>query len=109
MTITTTPAPFGVPSENTGKLMTRYIKAHNRTTVVLSYSTTDAHALRMMAQSITLKEGKKPSLSLLSRRALQIYSDLLLSPGNLSRETDKLNSMVTRVPAPATTSKRKGP
>jgi hypothetical protein len=95
------------PSDNNGKVLTRRIQSHDRTTVLLTYSTTDANELRRLAQSITLKAGKRPSLSLFARRALQVYSAYLQSPTNAESETAVLNHMVTLVPSPATRSKLK--
>ena len=60
-------------ADNTGKLMSKRIKAYDRSTVVLSYRPHEANALRLLAQTIKLKGDDKPSLSLLSRRALVLY------------------------------------
>ena len=86
--------------------MTRRIQARDRTTLILSYTTSDANSLRALAQSISLKADKKPSLSLLSRRALELYGMLLRSPKARAAEIDVLNRMTTAVPKPATVSKR---
>lgn len=94
------------PSDNTGKLMTRRIQARDRTTVLLTYSATDANELRMMAQSVTLKAGKKPSLSLFARRALQVYGSYLRDSGNAANETAVLDRMTTKVPKPAPRSRK---
>ena len=94
------------PSDNAGKVLTRRIQAHDRTTVLLTYSTSDANELRRLAQSITLKAGKKPSLSLFARRALQIYGRYLQDSTNAANETAALNRMVTPVPSPASKSKK---
>ena len=95
------------PSDNSGKVLTQRIQAHDRTTVLLTYSTQDANELRRMAQSITLKAGKKPSLSLFARRALQVYGRYLEDSRNAANETAVLDRMVTPVPSPAARSKRK--
>ena len=95
------------PSDNTGKVLSRRIQARDRTTVLLTYSASDANALRMLAQSITLKAGKRPSLSLFARRALQVYGSYLDDPRNAATETAALNRMVTEVPQAATTSMKK--
>ena len=94
------------PDPNDQKLMTRRIQARDRTTVILSYSTRDAQALRSIAQAILLKRDKRPSLSLLCRRALQLYGQLITSPAHREAEIEALNKMVTSVPAPAPHSKR---
>lgn len=106
---TSTTAPQGIPSPNTGKMMTKRIQDRDRTTVILTYSRTDANDLRMLAQSVILKAGKKPSLSLFARRALQVYGSYLRDASNAANETAVLNRMVTPVPAPAAYSKKKAP
>jgi len=91
---------------NDNKLMSKRIQARDRTTVILSYCSSDAQALRVMAHSILLKADKRPSLSLLCRRALQLYSQLISSPAHRESELAALNTMVTKTPAPAPHSKR---
>ena len=95
------------PDPNDNKLMTKPVQASDRTTVILSYTQRDAQALRLMAASVTLKAGKKASLSLISRRSLQLYSQLITDPTRKAHEEAALNRMVTAVPAPAPFSKRK--
>ena len=94
------------PDPNDQKLMTKRIQASDRTTVILSYSTRDAQALRAIAAAILLKRDKRPSLSLLCRRALQLYGQLITSPAHRAAEIEALNKMVTSVPVPAPHSKR---
>lgn len=91
---------------NDGKLMTKRIRASNRTTVNVSYSSDDAQALRRLAESITLKAGKRPSLSLLTRRSLQIYSDLMSDRASHGQEVCALNAMVTTAPTAPHTKKK---
>jgi hypothetical protein len=98
--------PTMTPDPNDQKLMTKRIQARDRTTVILSYTSRDAQALRAIAQTILLKRDKRPSLSLLCRRALQLYGQLLASPVHRAAEIAALNKMVTAVPAPAPHSKR---
>jgi len=95
------------PDPNDNKIMTKQVQASDRTTVILSYTARDAQALRLMAELVTLKGGKKASLSLLSRRSLYLYSQLLTDPTRKGYEEAALNRMVTHVPAPAPFSKRK--
>lgn len=95
------------PDPNDAKLMTKRVQAGDRTTVVLSYPTRDAQALRTLASSFTLKANKKASLSLISRRSLDLYSMLMADPARRRQEVQVLNAMVTTTPAPATHSKRK--
>ncbi len=94
------------PSDNTGKVLAKRIQAHDRTTVLLTYSRPDANRLRMLVQSITLKANKKPSLSLIARRAVDIYLERMKSPEGFASETAVLNHMVTPVPSPAPYSKK---
>ena len=94
-------------TDNTGKVMTKRIQARDRTTVLLTYSASDANALRMLAQTIQLRGDRKPSLSLLARRAMTIYRALLdSSPAAFDAEVRALDKMVTPVPKPAPLSKR---
>jgi len=97
------------PDPNDQKLMTKRVQASDRTTVILSYSTRDAQALRAIAAAILLKQGKRPSLSLLCRRALQLYGQLITSPAHRATEIEELNRMVTPVPVSAPHSKRPHP
>lgn len=93
-------------SDNLGKVLSRRIPAQDRATLALTFTTEDANALRSLAQSITLKGNKKPSLTLLAKRALCLYAHHMATPGNHSRETEALNGWVTPVPVPATFSKK---
>jgi hypothetical protein len=92
------------PVTTSGKVLTKQIKAFDRTTLVLSFTTGDANALRALVQSMHLKAGKKPTLSVLARRALRFYLDRL--PGMWATELEALNGMTTRAPKPALRSKR---
>ena len=95
------------PDPNDNKLMTKPVQASDRTTVILSYTQRDAKALRLMAAAFTLKGTKKASLSLISRRSLQLYLQLIADPTRKAHEKAALDRMVTVVPAPAPFSKRK--
>ena len=97
------------PEPNDGKVFTRRIQASDRATVSLTFTTRDAEALRAMAAAFTLKGDKKASLSLISRRSLQLYLQLIADPTRKALEEAALNRMVTVVPAPAPFSKRKAP
>jgi len=88
--------------------MSKRIQARDRSTVILTYSTMDANSLRMMAQQIRLKGDRKPSLSLIARRSMQVYQQFIqASPFNFEAERQELEKMVTRIPKPAKTSKKK--
>ena len=95
------------PQPNDGKVFTRRIQASDRATVSLTFPTRDAQALRAMASAFTLKGDKKASLSLISRRSLHLYLQLIADPTRKAHEEAALNRMVTVVPAPAPFSKRK--
>ena len=95
------------PEPNDGKVFTRRIQASERSTVSLTFTTRDAEALRSAAAAFTLKGDKKASLSLISRRSLQLYLQLITDPTRKAHEEAALNQMVTVVPAPAPFSKRK--
>ncbi len=94
------------PDTASGKVMTKRVGAYDRTTLVLSYTASDALALRALAQSIVLKGNKKATLSLIARRALRLYRDALRSPEVFASETAELEQMVTTVPHPARKSPR---
>lgn len=98
--------PPMTPDPNDNKIMTKRIQAADSSTVILNYPRRDAQELRALASSFTLKAGKKASLSLLSRRSLQLYSRHLSDPANRASEAMALNEMVTPTPAPASHSKR---
>ena len=98
-----------IPEPNDGKVFTRRIQASGRSTVALTFTTRDAQALRSLASSFTLKGTKKASLSLISRRSLALYLQLIADPTRKAHEEAALNRMVTVVPVPAPFSKRKAP
>lgn len=97
------------PSQNDSKVLTKRVPVNDRSTVILSYPSRDATALRTLAASFILKGSKKASLSLVSRRALQVYSQILANPDHRVNETKVLDKMVTPVPSPAPFSTRKAP
>ena len=98
-----------IPEPNDGKVFTRRIQASDRSTVSLTFTTRDAQALQSLASSFTLKGDKKASLSLISRRSLALYLQLIADPTRKVHEEAALNRMVTVVPVPAPFSKRKAP
>lgn len=70
--------------------------------------------MRQLVQSIRIKGTRKPSLSLIARRSMQLYVARLEAaqrtrPELFDSEVAELERMVTRVPAPARYSKRKAP
>ena len=62
---------------NAGLILTKRVQAKDRSTVVLSYPASDAVAMRALAQSINLKGDRQPSLSLLTRRSMALYLEML--------------------------------
>ena len=96
-----------ITDPNDNKIFTKRVQAGDRSTVSLTYSTGDAQTLRAVAASFTLKGDKKASLSLISRRSLQLYLQLISDPTRKGHEESILNKMVTPVPAPAPISTRK--
>ena len=97
------------PQPNDGKVFTRRIQASDRATVSLTFTTRDAQALRAVAAAFTLKGTKKASLSLIARRSLHLYLQLIADSTRKAHEEAALNKMVTVVPAAALFSKRKVP
>lgn len=85
--------------------MTKYHRAYDRSTVVLSYKPDEAEALRELAASITLSGGTSPSLSLLSRRALQMYCAHIVRhqahyPAAYAAEVSALESLTAKRASP---------
>lgn len=94
--MTSPPTPH---TGNLGKILTKRIRCRDMSVVTVAYPTPDAQAIRALAQSIRLKGGTKPSLSLLTRRALHLYMKAF--PAVSEAETRALNDMTTPVPQPA--------
>jgi hypothetical protein len=85
----------------TAAVLTKRVRAYDRSTLVLSYSSADAKELRALAEAIRLKQDKRPTLSLLARRGLHLYREALKRPGVMESEIATLNEMTTPVPKPA--------
>ena len=85
-------------ADNSGKALTKYLKARDKTTLVLTYTHGDVTALRALVASIHMKQGTAPSMSLFARRSLQVYREHLQRPGAMEAETAALNCMTTRSP-----------
>lgn len=102
------------PSDNTGKIMTKTVRAADGTMVALNYESREANAMRSLVQSIRLKGDKRPSLSLIARRSIGIYLDRLESaratdPQAFAAELAVLDTMVTPIPRPRPKSRKSGP
>ena len=94
------------PSDNSGKVMTKRIKAADGTVLILSYRKPEAATMRALIQTINLKGDRKPPLSLIARRSMQLYLARLekardTRPDLFASEVAILDSMVTPVPKPA--------
>lgn len=90
------------PDLSTNKLVTARIKAQDGTTVVLTYRTADAQAMRDMVAAIRLRGDKRPSLSLLARRSMGVYLDHLSAirrgnPEAYAAEMATLEKMTARL------------
>lgn len=96
-----TPTPTSVrpPVDITGKILTKRVRAKNRSTLILSYTASDAQALRDFAKTIHLRGDRIPPLSLLARRALQVYLPFLARAETKAAEIAALEKMVTREPS----------
>ena len=99
------------PSDNSGKIMSKMIRAADGTTVALTYLKPEAHAMRALVQSIRLKGSKSPSLSLIARRSMQLYVSRLESarasrPDIFAAEVAELDKMVTTYPSPRPVSRK---
>ena len=92
-------------SLSTGKTFAKRVQARDRTTVLLTYSTSDANAMRALVGSIRLRKDKKPSLSLIARRAMAFWLEHL--PRRMEAEVAILDTMVTPVPKPMPLAYRK--
>jgi len=100
-----------IPTDNTGKMMTRRPFPGGRSSVLLTYPAAQASRLRALAQSIRIKGDHAPSLSLLARRSLELYLAQIeharaVRPDLFALEIAQLESMVTPTPQPAPKSKR---
>lgn len=100
------------PSDNTGKILTRRVRAADGTAVMLHYRKSEAYRMRALVQSIQLKGDRKPPLSLIARRSMGLYLDRLEQartsrPDLFAVEIAELERMVTRVPSPALKSKKR--
>ena len=82
--------------DNSGKTLAKYIKARDKTTLVLTYTHGDGASLRALVASINMKQGTAPSMALFARRSLQVYREHLQRPGAIEAETAALNGMSTR-------------
>ena len=88
-----TPTPF---TDNTGKVLTRYLKARDGTVLTLNYRQEEANGIRSAVQRIRLKGDKTPSLSLIARRSMGLYiQHLESSPTAFANEVKALEKLAT--------------
>ena len=88
-----TPTPY---TDNTGKTLTRYIKARDGTVLTLNYRSQEANGIRSAVQRIRLKGDKTPSLSLIARRSMGLYiQHLESSPTAFANEVKALEALAT--------------
>ena len=84
--------------EDLTQVRTKYIKAHDGTTLILRYRHADAAELHMALQRIRLQGGKRPSLSLIARRSMGLYlAHLDSSPAAFVNEVAALEKLATPV------------
>jgi hypothetical protein len=85
-------------TDNTDKVLTKYIRASDGTTLTLNYRHQEANALRAAVQRIRLKGDKTPSLSLIARRSMSLYMQLLESShAAFAAEVNALEKLATPV------------
>ncbi|CAM5796340.1 hypothetical protein [Rhizobacter fulvus] len=90
------PTPY---TNNTNKVLSRYIKAADGTTLVLNYQHREANGIRSAIQRIRLTGDKTPSLALIARRSISVYlAHLESSPTAFANEVAALEKLATRVP-----------
>ena len=82
------------------QVRTKYLKGSQGTSLVLKYRPHEAATLHSIIKRIRLKGDKAPSLSLIARRSLALYLDLLDSStqafDNEVRALEKLATPVSR-------------
>lgn len=84
--------------DNTGKVLTKSIRARDGTTLTLNYRHQEAHELRAAVQRIRLNGNRQPSLSMIARRSMALYLSLLQSgPTNFANEVRALEKLATPI------------
>lgn len=94
--------PFSTSQDNTGKVLTKAVKAADGTTVVLNYRKPEAAQMRELVRSLRLKGDRRPSMSLIARRSMGLYLDNMARaqrtrPDLFAREVEALEKMVTPI------------
>ncbi len=62
---------------DSGTVRSRYVRASNGTPIFLNYTEREAQPLRDAVAGIRLRGDRQPSMSLLARRSLSVYLELL--------------------------------
>ena len=90
-----TPTPF---TDNTDKVLTKYIRARDGTVLTLNYRHQEANSIRTAMQKLRLKGDKAPSLSLIARRSIGLYlAHLQSSPEAFAGEIQALEELATPI------------
>ena len=91
--VTTTPT-----SLTGGKVLTRRVSRTGNSALVLNYPQNEAARLRDLVDSIRLRGNRKPSMSLLARRSMQLYLDMVQSShAALANEVQALEMLSTPI------------
>ncbi|MEO5690113.1 MAG: hypothetical protein ABIR54_22360 [Burkholderiaceae bacterium] len=81
---------------DSGTVRSRYVRAINGVTLVLNYTEREAKPLREAINGIRLRGDRKPSLSLLARRSMALYLELLhRDPEARAQEMEALELLAT--------------
>ena len=90
--------PLPSRPDNTGKVLTKSIRARDGTTLTLNYRHQEANELRSAVQRIQLNGNRKPSLSMIARRSMAVYLSILQSgPTNFANEVQALEKLATPI------------
>lgn len=100
-------APKRIP-DTTGQAKSAPTRAAGRTTLVLTFSPSEADTLRRLCESLKFANGKTPSMALVARRSLAVYrtwaSEFVERPAVADAEKRALTKLASvsaqkRVPA----------
>lgn len=67
------PRPNRPIPDTTGQVKTKARRAAGRTTLMLTFSPSEASAMRELCQALRFANGKLPSMALVARRSLEVY------------------------------------
>lgn len=81
---------------DSGTVRSRYVRAVNGTTIVLNYTEREAQPLREAVAGIRLRGNRQPSMSLIARRSMHLYLELLRrDPQARAAEMSELERLAT--------------